>query len=228
VPCASDEMIICYFRFAEISPGKGCDFDDLEPSEKVRIAQFAKPADRLRFAAGRRLARQLMAKLTHRTPQEIVIRMRCVHCGSITHGKPYAIYPGGRLSLSISHSANRVLVAGTIGPDVGVDIEQVDERSYNEQAHEAIESPLERRCSTRGAAAFIRLWTHKEAVLKCMGDGLMVSPKSFGINFSCNPPRVLGWTGRGTPIGLATLDVGHGYIAAAALAGTREFRTVAC
>ena len=218
-------MVICYVRLAEISQAELCDVDVLEPSERVRMMQFAKPADRLRFVTGRYLARQLVAELTNRTPTDIVVRMRCVHCGSKTHGKPYAVHPGGTLPLSIAHSAARVLVATTTGPEVGADIELIDETRFNEQVLDQIESPLERGSQPRVAAAFTRLWVHKEAVLKCTGDGLMLSPRSFSIDFSRDPPRVLGWTGQvGPPIGLATLDVADGYVAAVAVGGTREFR----
>src|SRR5687767_15101836 len=123
-------MVVCYVRLGAISQAN---MDVLEPSERVRMMRFAKTADRLRFATGRRLARQLIAELTNRTPDEILVRMQCVHCGSKTHGKPYAVHPGGTLPLSIAHSAARVLVAATTGPEVGVDIELIDESRFAEQ-----------------------------------------------------------------------------------------------
>jgi len=74
------------------------------------------------------------------------------------------------------------------------------------------------------AAAFPRLWVHKDAVLKCTGDGLMVSPRTFSIAFDRNPPSLIGWIGKLAPIGLATLDVGKRYAAAVAVGGTRAFK----
>ena len=212
-------MVTCYVRLARPAAADLGDIDDLDPSERLRMLRFAKLADRLRFATGRRLVRQLVAELTGRRPAEIVIRTRCLHCGSNTHGKPYAVHPGGTLPVSIAHSAERVLVTATTGPAVGADIELIDASRYHEHVLDDIQSPHER--TPRTAAAFTRLWVHKEAVLKCTGEGLMRSPRSFSIDFDHNPPNLIGWAGPTAPIGLATLDVGGGYAAAVAVGGTR-------
>jgi 4'-phosphopantetheinyl transferase len=216
-------MVTCHVRMARISATEWFDIDVLEPSERVRMMQFIKPADRLQFATGRQLARQLAAEIMHRMPTEILIRTRCIHCGSQLHGKPFAVHPTGTLPLSIAHSAGWVLVAATNGPDVGADIEMINEARHEEHLLDHIESPLERRRGPRDAAAFTRLWVHKEAVLKCTGQGLMLSPRSFSIDLSCNPPSVIAGSGDfATPIRLATLDAPAGYVAALAVAGTQE------
>ena len=217
-------MVTCHVRMARISATEWFDIDVLEPSERVRMMQFIKPADRLQFATGRHLARQLAAEITRRMPTEIFIRSRCIHCGSPLHGKPFAVHPAGTLPLSIAHSAGWVLVAATNGPDVGADIEMINEARHEEHLLDQIESPLERRRGPRDAAAFTRLWVHKEAVLKCTGHGLMLSPRSFSIDLSCDPPSVIvGSAHFATLIGLATLDAPVGYVAALAVAGTQKF-----
>jgi 4'-phosphopantetheinyl transferase len=219
-------MVTCHIRMVRIAAAEPFDIDVLEPSERVRMMQFIKPADRLQFAAGRHLARQLAAEIVHRMPTEILIRTRCIHCGSQLHGKPFAVHRAGTLPVSIAHSAGWVLVAATNGPDVGADIEMINEARHEEHLLDQIESPLERSRGPRDAAAFTRLWVHKEAVLKCTGHGLMLSPRSFSIDLSCNPPSVVVGVGSGdfaTPIGLASLDAPAGYVAALAVAGTQKF-----
>jgi 4'-phosphopantetheinyl transferase len=219
-------MVTCHVRMARISATEGFDIDVLEPSERVRMMQFIKPADRLQFATGRHLARQLAAEMMQLMPTEILIRTRCIHCGSPLHGKPFAVHSAGTLPLSIAHSAGWVLVAATNGPDVGADIEMINEARHEEHLLEQIE---ERHRGPRDAAAFTRLWVHKEAVLKCTGHGLMLSPRSFSIDFSCNPPSVIvGSAHFATPICLATLDAPAGYVAALAVAGTQKFTVEVC
>ena len=215
-------MVTCFVRLARPEPAEFRDIDDLDARERVKIMRLVQPADRLRFLTGRRLLRQLVAEVTQWRPGEIAIRMRCVHCGADTHGQPYAVHPGGTLPVSIAHSAERVLVATTTATAVGADIELVDEARYNAQVLDDIEAPHEH--TARMAGAFTRLWVHKEAVLKCTGDGLIVSPRTFSIAFDRNPPCLIGWTGKLAPIALATLDVGERYAAAVAVGGTREFK----
>jgi 4'-phosphopantetheinyl transferase len=163
-----------------------------------------------------------VAEVTQRREREIAIRTRCVHCGADTHGQPYAMHPGGTLPVSIAHSAERVLVATTTATAVGADIELIDEPRFNAQLFDHIEAPHEH--TPRMAAAFTRLWVHKEAVLKCTGDGLVVSPRTFSIAFDRDPPSLIGWTGKLASIGLASLDVGRRYAAAVAVGGTCEFK----
>ena len=213
-------MVVCYARIARVFEAEPNPSDVLEPWENARIARFAKLGDRLRFATARRLARQLASELTSTMPRNITVRQRCIHCGSEEHGKPFVMHPGGVLPLSIAHAGDRVLVAITRGAEVGADIEPIDETRFDDQVLHHIESPCERGRTPCLAAAVTRLWVHKEAVLKCTGEGLMRSPRSFSIDFSCNPPEVMGLAGT---FAVASLDVDHGYAAAVAVRG-RELR----
>lgn len=91
-------------------------------------------------------------------------------------GKPFAPdLPD--LHFNLSHAGSDVLLAFGRGDPLGVDLERVDRRvavdaiarrhfAPAEAAGLAALAPLRRR------AAFLDLWTHKEAVLKALGEGL--------------------------------------------------------
>jgi 4'-phosphopantetheinyl transferase len=197
----------------------------LSTGEHQRALRFHRTDDRHRFAAGRLVARELAAELAGARTADIAVRLECRHCGSAEHGKPFATYPGGTVPLSISHSAEMILVAATLGADVGADIERIDPASFDASLFEQIESSFERGRTPCDVIAFLRLWTLKEAALKCTGDGLMTSPRSFTIDMRLDPPVLTGGTGPlAAPMALRTLDVGDGYMAALALSGASAFQ----
>lgn len=97
------------------------------------------------------------------------------------HGKPYAPDLGG-IEFNLSHSGRHALIAIARDQPIGVDLEmQGRQRSVEDiarryfcaaESHALSTLPAELR-----AAAFLRLWTGKEAVLKALGEGL-----SFGLD----------------------------------------------
>jgi 4'-phosphopantetheinyl transferase len=97
------------------------------------------------------------------------------------HGKPFApALPG--LEFNLSHAGRHILLAFARGQALGVDLEQLDRRvSVNDiaeryftdnEAHALRQLPPADKLS-----GFLRLWTHKEAVLKALGEGL-----AFGLD----------------------------------------------
>lgn len=97
------------------------------------------------------------------------------------HGKPYAPDLGG-IDFNLSHSGRHALIAIARDQPVGVDLEmQGRQRSVDDIAHRYFAAAESRALSALPAemrdAAFLRLWTGKEAVLKALGEGL-----SFGLD----------------------------------------------
>lgn len=92
------------------------------------------------------------------------------------HGKPFV--PGMPwLQFNLSHAGSHVAVAIARDQPLGIDIEPLDRRIAVDGvaarffgAAEA--AALARIEAQRRQPAFLRLWTHKEAVLKALGDGL--------------------------------------------------------
>jgi 4'-phosphopantetheinyl transferase len=96
-------------------------------------------------------------------------------------GKPYAPTLAG-IDFNLSHARDHVLIAIARDQPLGVDLERVDRRiEIMDLARRffarAEAAALEALPETARLAAFLRLWTCKEAILKAIGEGL-----SFGLD----------------------------------------------
>ena len=97
------------------------------------------------------------------------------------HGKPYAPDLNG-IEFNLSHSGRHALIAIARGQPIGIDIEAQGRRRSIDDIAERFFAPAESRAlrampEASRDAAFLRLWTGKEAVLKALGVGL-----SFGLD----------------------------------------------
>ncbi len=118
------------------------------------------------------LGRLLMAYANIDAPPEIARTER---------GKPHA--PSlAHLDFNLTHAREQVLIAIAREQPVGIDLERVDreieiddiaQRYFSAAEADAIEA----LATERKLAAFLRLWTCKEAVLKALGEGI-----SFGLD----------------------------------------------
>jgi 4'-phosphopantetheinyl transferase len=138
-------------------------------------------------------------------------------------GKPFI---DGRpdVSFSLSHAGDAVVVAVGRGPAVGVDLERlrrVDDAldiargQFSARERAALATlPLRAR-----SAAFLALWTRKEAVVKAWGTGLSVALDSFEVLDAGG-----GWTGpcraeaAGTTFTVGAFDAPDGYVGSMAVA----------
>jgi 4'-phosphopantetheinyl transferase len=137
----------------------------LSPDERRRAATMQGPA-RARFVVGRATLRERLAAYGGIGPAEVAI-------AEGPTGKPEARAPAG-VELSVAHSGGLVVLAFAREP-VGVDVEAIRPRAdvdalaarfFAASEHDAV------RRAPDPLAAFLELWTVKEACLKATGAGL--------------------------------------------------------
>jgi 4'-phosphopantetheinyl transferase len=130
---------------------------------------------RRRYVVAHGALRAVLAQRTGIEPAAIAFRRSCAVCGSHEHGKP-AIANATGVEFSLSHSHDIAVVAVAPEP-VGVDVELVRERPYDERVARRImrADEFDAWCALtpdERPVAFLRVWTAKEAYLKLLGVGI--------------------------------------------------------
>lgn len=142
----------------------------LNDDEIIRANRLLDPAKRENFIASRGSLRLILGQYLDLEPKEIQFEYGAQGKPFIKKSLPL------NLSFNLSHSTDMAVLALTDGLEVGIDIEcintQLDYEKLATQFFSSHErdrlmqfSPLRRR---RG---FYRIWTAKEAKLKCLGSG---------------------------------------------------------
>jgi 4'-phosphopantetheinyl transferase len=206
--------------------------DLLGDDDLARRARLHRPADRQRTTAAWAVARLVLGGLTGLPPASLRVGRACRACGA-EHGKP-RLLGGVGLHVSVSHAADRAVVAVGRDAPVGVDIEQVRPWADAELADVArlVLAPEEQavlarqRAGTR-AEAFTTYWTRKEAALKSTGAGLSAPLADLAVSSPAFPPRVLRWGGRNGDVpapSLAALSAPAGFVGTVAVLGPAAAR----
>lgn len=146
----------------------------LDGDERARADRFVRAVSRAQFVGAHAALRRRLGDLLGADPRSLRFAPSpCVRCGG-PHGKPVlAGGLAGRLHFSLSHSGRAVAVAAAHEP-VGVDLEAVRPLAAEDLAARFFGDD-ERRLVAGAAdppAAFVRLWTRKEALLKATGEGI--------------------------------------------------------
>ncbi len=198
-----------YLRFAEL----------LATDENERAALFHYADDRVRFVVTRGVLRILLAEAEHGPPETLTL-------GADAHGKLELLHPSS-LRFNVSHSGEVALVALAEGREVGVDVEQVRERSDLDDVAARFFAPTEARALARSdrrehAQAFHRCWVRKEACVKAAGLGIRVPLAGFEVGVDPRPGKVqtvrIGAKAAARSFALADVEVRPGYAAAVAVA----------
>ncbi|MFE0592619.1 hypothetical protein [Micromonospora echinospora] len=164
----------------------------LDDTERRRLAAIVHPRHRRQSTLGAVLLRLAVAHHVGVPADRLRVVRECPSCPE-PHGRPRL--PGHRLSVSVSHSGRRVVVAVAARDGLGVDVERV--------------VPGQR-------PADLELWCRREAVAKATGDGLRIRVRDIRVS----PTRLLTYPGRPELHGrLWDLRPGRGYRAVAALVG---------
>lgn len=186
-----------------------------------------------RFMACRTCLREILSRYLHGTaPPE-------VRLGKQSMGKPMLIDTEQCLSFNVAHTGNTGLIAVSGAAAVGVDIEVKGRNIRN------LHSLMRRRFTdreegelvamssdSRGAVQadrlqynFLRLWTRKEAFVKCTGEGIARGLHSFEVNLDQAVPRILsvnGIAGAASKWSLYDVDVDEDHVAAMVTATSEQ------
>lgn len=205
-----------------------CDWDSvLSAEELARTARYRHAVDRDRARTGRGLLRRLLAGYLGTSPAAVNIETG-------RFGKPQLAGDANdtTIAFNASGSAHLALYAFTRGTAVGADIEVFaaapgapgkalpSPRDVQSMATRfaADEAALIRRLpEAEAAAAFLRLWTCKEACLKCRGTGLQTPLDAIRIEL-LDDTRAIGRLGT-EHFAIRTFSPVAGSIAAVSIAG---------
>lgn len=206
-------------------PGEGDvrrQWGDLAPEERERAERFHTQRDRDRFILARSALRAIIGRYLDVAPADVRFSYH-------PHGKPGLDGgSGSRLRFNLAHSRDLALCALTHGREVGIDVEYMRD-GLTEGIAERFFSPLEAARlkavpPERRQETFFRTWTCKEAYVKAMGDGLLVSLDRFSISIGeGEPPRLTADHGDPTaPHRWSFLEMApaEGYVGAMATEGT--------
>lgn len=174
---------------------------NLAADEHARAARFHFERDADRWRAGRSLLRQMLGDYLHADPEALSFETG-------PFGKPFL--PDSLLRFSVSHSGALLLLAFSWDQEVGVDVERLRDDFVPEELAAQVCSPREQaalREVPAGSrhAAFLSLWTAKEAYVKALGSGLSFPLPQLTLSPISGTDRyaVLGGTRTGAQAGIS-------------------------
>jgi 4'-phosphopantetheinyl transferase len=156
------------------------------PRERERYASFRHDEHRFRWGTSRGTLREVLGAASGLSPAEVRFSYGA-------HGKPAVA--GSSLRFNLSHSGGLALIVlGHV--EVGADVELPRARRSDDIARRFYTPGENQRLfaiEDKAARddAFFRLWTCKEAFLKCTGEGLSRSTRSYDIELIAGRARLL-------------------------------------
>jgi len=191
----------------------------LSAAESAREARFARPESRDAYAAARGQLREVLATRLGVEPASVPL-------DAGPQGKP-RLDPAAGLEdvrFNLAHSGERVLIAATVGREVGADVERHSPRPRLDALAARIMTPAELAAwqaesrDDERVRSFFAAWTLKEAYAKGLGEGL-------GLHFPDVALRPIadraGWWRVGPDWLIGEVEVEPGYSGAVAVAVER-------
>ena len=156
------------------------DFALLSKGEQYRCTELKNEESRQQFVVTRSMLRQLLAEKLSCAPKEIKF--------FYTEAKrPVIDYPITRLNFSVSHSRDMSLFVLSENNPVGIDIENnnkdIDPLTIAETVFSRREIKRLMSCDqVLRHKLFYRIWTIKESLLKMLGVGFLIDPRSVCVD----------------------------------------------
>lgn len=170
--------------------GPGAEIDVAPPlsrEEQARAARILIPEQRRRFIACHSAVRSILGGYLGRPAVDVPIE-------AAAGGKPRIVAADNLLDLrfNLTHSGNLAVLVVAGGVEVGVDVESVRPIRAFESMLSRCLAPAEREAILQQPLAsrdreFLRYWTHKEAYLKAVGDGLRRRLTSIVVDLGASP-----------------------------------------
>ncbi len=171
---------------------------DLPAEDVAELSRVLSPGERARVAAMRSstLARRATVRLARRRQvlaQRYDVEARDLVIESGSAGRPVVVAPvAGDLEWSTSHCGGLGVMALAERRRVGVDVEALSELPSTGDLTGWVASPPEAGRITAMApssrpAAYLRLWTRKEAYLKATGQGIGAGLTQVTVPFEPDP-----------------------------------------
>lgn len=144
---------------------------DILPDEELEVLNgFKNQQRKAEFLSTRHLF-QFLLKEMNIDAQKVILKKE-------KNGKPFALLGENHLHVSFSHSSQKVFCAISQQKDVGLDVEHTS-RNVSIAVLKRILN--EREIALIGGEDPVKLWTMKEAAVKCMGTGLRTNLRDLTI-----------------------------------------------
>ncbi|ETP65049.1 4'-phosphopantetheinyl transferase [Burkholderia dolosa PC543] len=159
----------------------------LSDAERARAGRFVRHEDAVRSAATRAALRDVLGAALGIAPRAVAIVVDDAGRPSLDRAHRTS------LDFNVSHAGDHALLAWAPAGRVGVDIERcertVDWRALTAQVCAPVEAAyLDALPNDAQPAAFMRVWSAKEALLKALGTGIVGGLRAFAVV----PPRDAG------------------------------------
>lgn len=156
------------------------DYDCLSLEEQNQANRLISKVSRSTSIRSRAILKKLLGFYTRTSPKSISLQYQ-------QHGKPFL--SSHEVYFNLSHSNQVTLYAFSKNFRLGIDVEYIKptvpfkslaKRFFSSKEYQAlINLP-----SSEQRRAFFRFWTHKEAFIKVLGEGLFHFMKKFEIEFT--------------------------------------------
>jgi len=193
----------------------------LPPEAVAKARRLRWPEARAEGLVAAAFLRSVLAAEVGTTPAALQLTSRCRWCGDVTHGKPALAGPdASSVQFNLSHTPGLALLAvSTV--EVGVDVERAggtDGTGGSQLVLTAAEQASLAAQPTVAGAAYLELFTRKEAYLKGVGVGLVRDPREVTFEPGGGRWSVVLDHGRPTPWRSCSLGLRSPWIGALAVA----------